>query len=153
MIGRTRSRRLGALLAGALLVVTIAGCTVGTTSIPAGDRYGFVHCTAGPTQGGSWIPGPGATRLRFEVLSSDATQSLEAFLWLYWTDSPTFGTVWDGTKSTGPKYIDVSGLSSSQQYPLVIRSSSLASQTTNVKWMFTALDANGKDVGFTCTTG
>jgi hypothetical protein len=149
MIGSTRSRRLGALLAGVALVVAIAGCTVGTTSIPAGQRYGFVACTAGPTSGGSWIPGPGATRLRFEVLSSDATQPLEAILWVSREDSPTFGTVWDGTKSTGPKHVDLSSLSS-REFPLLIRSSSLASQAINVKWAFTALDVNGKDVGFTC---
>src|SRR5262245_9786222 len=107
MTGRTRLRRLGASLAGAALVVTFAGCTVGTTTIPAGPGTGqFVACS--PTQGGSWVPGPGATHLRFEVLKSDSTQPLAAALWGSGNEgSAIFGEVWDGTKSTGPQEVQM----------------------------------------------
>jgi hypothetical protein len=104
----------------------------------------------GSEPSGSLDSGPGATRVRFEVLSSDATQPLRAFLFASWEDSPSFGTVWDGTKSTGAKFLDV--LPSRELPPLVIVTvNGSNSQTINVKWAFTALDANGKDVGFTCT--
>jgi hypothetical protein len=38
MIATTRSRRLCGALAGAILLMAVAGCTVGTTTIPAGNR-------------------------------------------------------------------------------------------------------------------
>lgn len=146
MIGITRSRRLGALLAGAALVIA-AGCTVGTTSIPAGQGLKLIECTAGRTRGPYWQAGPGATRLRFQVLSSDATQPLEALMLVGTPDPISFGTVWDGTKSTGPKLIDASFL----LFPLFIVPKNVPNaETINVTWAFTALDANGNDVGFSC---
>lgn len=146
--GRTRSRRLGALLAGALLVVTIAGCTVGTTSIAAGQTAALIPCTAGPTPGTFWVAGPGASRLRFQVRSSDATQPLGAAVFRLGPDgSAFFGTVWDGSKSTGPKEIPLPGWS----IPLMIYpENGAASETIQADWVFTALDPNGKDVGFSC---
>lgn len=148
MIGSTRSRRLGAVLAGAALVVTVAGCTVGTSAIPAGQQFDLIECTAGPTPGTYWRPGPGATYVRFQVLSSDATQPLEALVFSINPDQgASFGTVWDGTRSTGPKTVAYPG----NDIPLLIRTpNGPTARTVNATWAFTALDANGKDVGFTC---
>jgi hypothetical protein len=150
MIGSTRSRRLGVLLGGVALVIIVAGCTVGTTTIPAGQASALVECNAGPTPGKYWVAGPGAVEVRFQVLSSDATEPLAAIVGTGagWPGLGSFGTVWDGTKSTGPKQWagDWNGSIS-----LVYGDWSPVAQTSNTKWAFTALDANGKDVGFTCT--
>jgi hypothetical protein len=148
MIGSTRSRRLGAVLAGAALVVTVAGCTVGTSAVPAGQQFDLIECTAGPTPGTYWRPGPGARHLRFQVLSSDATQQLEALVFSVSPDQgASFGTVWDGTKSTGPKTVAYPG----NDIPLVLWApNGPAAQTVNATWAFAALDADGKDVGLTC---
>jgi hypothetical protein len=152
-IGRTRSRRLGAVLAGSVLLIALAGCSVGTSSITAGQQIGVVECTAG-TPGVLWLPGPGARYLRFHVTKSDATQPLEAYVFrppfAEW-DGASFGTVWDGTKSTGPKQIP---LTNAPYIPLILDSPNApVPQTIHADWVFTALDANGKDVGLTCTTG
>jgi hypothetical protein len=141
------------LLAGAVLLIAVAGCTAGTTTIAAGQGGWLGGCTAdGPTPKGQWVPGPGATRLRFEVTNSDATQPIRAqVLWRIFSwgegDSRDFGIVWDGTKSTGPKQVDLPG----PEFVLWITTpSTTASQEIHVDWIFTALDANGNDVGFTC---
>jgi hypothetical protein len=147
MISSTRSRRLGALLAGAALVIAIAGCTVGTTSLPAGQAVALIECKAGSTTGKYWIAGPGAVEVRFQVLSSDATEPLVAIVGtLNWVAS--LGTVWDGTKSTGPKQF---GGEWNGTIGLMTEDGSPVAQTSTTEWMFTALDANGNDVGFTCT--
>jgi hypothetical protein len=121
MIGSTRSRRVGALLAGAALVVA------------------------------------GATTLRFEVLSSDSIQPLRAaaFSSLAEDTATIFGTVWDGTKSTGPKQGSLpGGFADTGTFGLyIVRDSSLSTPDINLKRALTALDANGKDVGLTCTSG
>ncbi len=153
MIGRMRSRRFGALLAGSVLFIALAGCSVGTSSIAAGQQVGLVECTAG-TPGALWLPGPGARYLRFHVTRSDATQPLEAGVWrppfAEW-DEASFGTVWDGTKSTGLQQIPVP---LAPYLPLVLVSKDgPVPQTIHADWEFTALDANGNDVGLTCTTG
>jgi hypothetical protein len=154
MIGSKRSRRLGGLLAGAALVIAIAGCTVGTTSIPAGNISGIAECKGGPTPGKWWVPGPGAQVLRFEVLSSDATKPLIAVT-AFEGNGPfgpigSLGRVWDGTKSTGPKQWTVPAI---PYLPMALyyEDNVGVAQTSNTTWAFTALDANGKDVGFTCT--
>jgi hypothetical protein len=151
MIDRRRSRRLGALLAGVGLVITFAGCTVGTTSIPAGQAGQAIACRASAPTATIWVPGPEAQYLRFEVLSSDATEPLRAVvfgnIWGGGEGGADFGTVWDGTKSTGPKQVPLPN----NLIPLVIMpADGPATQTIQVTWSFTALDANGKDVGFTC---
>jgi hypothetical protein len=157
MIGSTRTRRLGALLAGAVFVIALVGCTVGTTNIPAGQSFELAQCTAGSTRGPSWAPGPGVARLRLEVLSSDARQPLraEAFSGLAEDPYSDFGTVWDGTKSTGPKHAFLPGGFSDTGLVVVyfLRVGSLSTPDINVKWALTALDANGKDVGFTTCAG
>ncbi len=55
--------------------------------------------------------------------------------------------MWDRTKSTGAKYVPYIG----DDVPLLIWTlGGTNAQTINVEWAFTALDAHGKDVGFTC---
>jgi hypothetical protein len=140
MIGRTRSRRLGAFLAGVVLLIAVAGCTVGTTEISPAANYGLALCTAGP----------GALHLRFEVLKSDAVKPLDAYVW-YGYESPTFGWVWDGTKSTGPKQIEVRYLLENPRFVVMIGAPYIpVVQGAKVGWMLTALDANFNDVGVTC---
>jgi hypothetical protein len=151
MIGSKRSRRLGALLAGAALVIAVAGCTVGTTSIPAGVNAAVIECRGGPTPGTFWLPGPGTQQVRFQVLSSDAPKPLVGLVAI---DSVLggLGTVWDGTKSTGPQTFSRSDLADVKLgLGLGYQDGSGAAQSSNTTWVFTALDANGKDVGFTCS--
>jgi hypothetical protein len=150
MIGSKRSRRLGGLLAGAALVIAIAGCTIGTTTIPAGEDTGLVECKSGSSTGPVWVTGPGTGQLRFQVLSSDATKPLRAVLVGPGGGTSSFGIVWDGTKSTGPKQLQM-GAGAFLGVVLWYEDHVPVAQTTTTKWMLEALDANGKDVGFTCS--
>lgn len=150
MIGSRRIRRIGVLVAGAALVL-VAGCTVrGTTSIRAGSSREVVPCDPNNQQ---WIVPPEATQLRFEVTSSDTTQPLEASVYL--PEGPfSFGTVWHGTKSTGPKLVPLVQNGTQGVYVWIERVDHQPfSQTTEVSWAFTALDANGNDVGFAGCAG
>jgi hypothetical protein len=65
---------------------------------------------------------------------------------------PSFGTVWDGTKSTGPKQLRISTTGEPRRVGMVLvyEDGLVGAQPSNTKWAVTALDANGKDVGFTC---
>jgi hypothetical protein len=158
MIGTTRSRRLCAGLAGAVLLIAIAGCTAGTTTIAAGNSGWLGMCPRdGATPSAFWDPGPDARYLRFEAMGSDATQPLSAEAdWGPFTGNGEwldFGLVWDGTKSTGPKQVDLRSLQLGiPEFILWISTpNTTASQEIHVDWIFTALDADGNDVGFTCT--
>jgi hypothetical protein len=156
MIGSTRSRRLGVLLGGVALVIIVAGCTVGSTTIPAGSNAGLVECKGGPTPGKYWVPGSGAQVLRFEVLSSDATKPMMGVTEIegegYFGGFVNAGRVWDGTKSTGPIQWTAPALPKIPMYLFYEDLSAVEpAQPSNTKWAFTALDANGKDVGFTCS--
>jgi hypothetical protein len=155
MIGSKRSRRLGALLAGAALVIAVTGCTVGTTSILARQSSGVAECKVGSSTGLLWVTAPGTQDLRFEVLNSDATEPLEAIAVLGIQGGPSFGTVWDGTKSTGPKQVRLTTTGESRLVGLVLAMDDgfPADQTNNTTWAVAALDANGKDVGFTSCSG
>jgi hypothetical protein len=148
MTGFKRSRRIGALLAGAAIVVTVAGCTAGTTTIPAGQSAQMIACTAGPTPGDFWVPGPGATHLRIHVTKSDSTKPLGAGVLRFDSSDGYFGIVWDGTKSTGPQEIVVWGGQSELLFLGV--ENGPTSQPINASWTLTALDYTGKDVGLTC---
>jgi hypothetical protein len=149
MIGSTRIRRIGVLVAGAALVLA-AGCTVrGTTIIRAESYEELAACDPNNQY---WVVGPEAIQVRFEVTSSDATLPLEGYGY-HSGGQFSFGTVWDGTKSTGPKLVDLpEGYPWGQDVLVFIRRVDLEpfSQTTNVSWAFTALDANGRSAGFTC---
>ena len=81
-------------------------------------------------------------------MSSDSTQPLNALVYPFdQVRGASFGTVWDGTKSTGAKYVPYTG----DDVPLLIWTlGGTNAQTINVEWAFTALDAHGKDVGLTC---
>jgi hypothetical protein len=68
-----------------------------------------------------------------------------------WFAVGSLGTVWDGTKSTGPKEWALQGGAAwTGLLALITEDGSPAAQTSTTEWMFTALDANGNDVGFTC---
>jgi hypothetical protein len=146
MIGRTRSRRLGVLLAAGVLVFVAVGCTVGTTSIPADAGLGLVECSDSDVY---WQPGPGATEIRFSVLGSDATQPLFVIVgtgdWI-----ANVGTVWDGTQPTRQVRYDGAW---NGAIGLFYEGFVPSGQVSTTRWAFSAHDANGKDVGFTCTGG
>ena len=132
-------RRLAVVVCAGLLVVIMAGCTRGTTTIPR--RAGSVRISCPEEGKPAFVPGPGTTHVRFQVLRSNATVPL-----LVGMTERFFFLVWDGTKSTGPVEFEWG------EYPnswlnLYGYDSSNASNTT---WAITALDRNGKDVGITC---
>lgn len=62
----------------------------------------------------------------------------------------SFEWVWDGTRSTGPR--ELGPLEPGYPFALLIGTVREAPNPNGIKvdWTFTALDANGNDVGFTC---
>ena len=135
-------RRLPVLLCTGLLVVVTAGCTRGTTSIPAGSSLAPISC---PEEGKPiFVPGAGTTHVRLQVLRSNATVPLFGLLSQNGID--VFDVLWDGTQSTGPTEFPWDERPISQ----LILYMNQAHDDTDTTWAITALDRTGKDVGFTC---
>ena len=134
-------RRLPVLLCTGLLVVVTAGCTRGTTTIPSGQDSALISC---PEDGKpTFVPGPGTTHVRLQVLRSNATVPL-------FVDIRGFThRLWDGARSTGPQEFiwGEQPISELVLWEFLWLSQADRSDTT---WAITALDRTGKDVGFTC---
>lgn len=145
-----RSGRFFVVLVAAVLMIVLSGCTIGTTEM---TTDGFAMCPVGVDLGPGhvsqtsgddalyWVPAPGTASLKFAVSSSDSLYPVTATAFLPFVGSETpFGVVWDGRQSTGPKTIPWSG-------PVVLWLHSPQSHN-HVNWWVMALDAKGKEVGF-----
>ena len=101
---RIRGRRLSVVLGTGLLAALLAGCTLGTTTMPSGSIAATIAC---PEAGSpTFVPGPGTTHVRLQVLRSTATVPLRAFIWQNSSPISYFaGLLWDGTRSAGSKEI------------------------------------------------
>ena len=98
----------------------------------------------------AFLPGPGTTHVRLQVLRSTATIPLRAFIWQTSPPVLVFRPLWDDTRSTGPQDVvwgeePIFGL-------LLSTNNELLSAAADTTWAFSALDRDGKDVGFTCVT-
>lgn len=137
-------RRLPVLLCTGLLVVVMAGCTRGTTTIPRNRAGALISC---PEAGKSdFVPGPGTTHVRLQVLRSTATVPLYGLL------LPNIGwyePLWDGTQSTGPQEF-AWGVEPIQDLWLRTSTGWPLANAADTTWAITALDRTGKDVGITC---
>jgi hypothetical protein len=147
MVGSRHTRRLAAIVLASACIFATSGCYVGRSTV--GPDNAYLMCPAGVdfgpgkiSSGGDtsylslWQPAPTAVNIQFAVMSSDATQPISVD-----AGSTSFGVVWDGTHSTGTKTIRWSGA----PFVLHVQTRNLA----HMDWWIEALDATGKEVGFT----
>ena len=145
-MGRNRSavrRRLALVVCTGLLVVVMAGCKIGTTTIPRDTGGAWVSCEEGTP---AFVPGPGTTHVRFRVLRSNATVPL--FGWLVVQYRRWDELLWDGTQSTG--WHEFSWDEEPMRLFLFAQSLVNTTPASDTTWAITALDSTGKDVGITC---
>jgi hypothetical protein len=154
-----RGGRLAAIGLAAALIFTASGCYCGSTNItaalggamycPVGVDLGPGHISSGGDTGGGrtplWQPAPTTVTLQFAVTSSNAVRPIEVVAWLNFSLTVSLGIVWDGTKSTGTKSIPWSG--ATEFVPVPIQP---VNADYHLNWWIMALDARGKEVGFTC---
>ena len=146
----TRLRRVCIAVLVLTMVLAVAGCTVGRATIPK-DSVGGVYLSCDPARIAEWLPGAGAVRWQLEVLETDASQPLQATE-EDWQGSGVLGVVFDGTKPTGPVTADVV-VDPPGAFFKIAPTFGAALLDIHIKWMLTALDTAGNDVGAKCFTG
>jgi hypothetical protein len=147
-----------AVLLVLLVAATLGSCTVGTSTILTGTHNVLVPCPTGVDLGAGhishgtdddvgalfWVLPPQAERLQFAVIDANTALPIEAEAGDWRENVVSFGTVWDGTRSTGPQQIE---------YPYLYAAIAIATpepvaRSVDVTWSIAALDAEGQEVGF-----
>ena len=148
-ITQTRSNRrvLRPFAIAALIVVTMAGCHYTRTATGAvGQREFGSLGLCNPDKGSSqydWVPAPGTVKLRLKLSSSSSTYPISATAFLPIIDAASWGTVWDGSQSTGSKEIWWSG-----EFVLVFGSDDPSWESRTFTYQLTPLDSAGNETSF-----
>ncbi len=157
MLGSGLTRRLATIGFATAFVLATSGCYGASSTVangggglwcPVGVDLGPGHISGGGNgsgdEGSMWQPAPTAVTLQFQVTNSDTGWPIEAAAWLSFISAPSFGTVWDGTTSTGAKSIAWNGA------PFAVVVDIPADVSFHMSWWIMAFDAAGNEVGFTC---
>jgi hypothetical protein len=160
MVGSWHTRRLATIGVAAVFILATSGCYYAGSAItpengalwcPAGVDLGPGHISSGGNGSGDsgtlWQPAPTAVTLRFEVTNSDMGLPVGATAVSTTTAEVSFGVVWDGTKSTGIKSIPWNGA----PFVPAVFVQDFYSASFHITWWLMAVDAAGKEVGFTCS--